>query len=228
MWFAAIDRIATRSHWRLLTLTKGGCPTLDLAFQNPAGFGSPGGAFTQCNDWHTYALARLRAARPDVVVVTQDADFGPGGSIYSPSQWKAAMVAVIRSLPVPAGRVVVLGDIPQEPRGGPQCLSLHPTDVRRCSGQNSPYIAVHSTAELHATAETGARYIDVVPWFCSSICTDVIGRYRPYWDEYHVTATYSFALGRVLGDAIDLNSYARTEPAAQPASHGTSPTGSKG
>jgi peptidoglycan/LPS O-acetylase OafA/YrhL len=228
MWFDVLDRIAKRAHWRLLVLAKGGCPTLDLPFQNPVGSGPPGGDYTACDRWHAFALARMRAVRPDVVVITQDVELGPGGVPHSAARWRSATIDAILGLPVPPGRVIVLGDIPQEPHAGPKCLSLHPTDVRVCSGSNSPYIAAHSAAERQAAASTGARYIDTVPWFCSAVCTDVVGHNRPYWDGYHVTASYSVALGQVLEDALDLPAFASTSAVEGASSHVTSPKGSNG
>jgi hypothetical protein len=227
MWFDVLDRIANRAHWRLLVLAKGGCPTLSLPFQNPAGSGPPGGDYTACDRWHTFALARMRAVRPDLVVITQDVELGPGGVPHSAARWRSATVDTIRGLPVPPGRVIVLGDIPQQPHAGPRCLSLHPTDVRVCSGSNNPYIATHSAAERQAAASTGARYIDTFPWFCSSVCTDVVGHYRPYWDGFHVTASYSVALGQVLENALDLPAYASTSTGKAAASDDTSPRRSK-
>ena len=207
MWFDVVNLIAALSHWRLLILAKGDCPALDLTFQNPPGYGSPTGPFTACSRWHTFALDRMRAAHPDLIVITQDADFAPGGLRFAPPLWQTATEATVRALPVPADRVVILGNIPQTPQGGPQCLALHPNDVQQCSGPNSPYTERRNRAERAAAAATGARYVDTVPWFCSHTCTDVIGHYQPYWDDYHVNATYSLVLGQVLADSIDLPSY---------------------
>ena len=106
------------------------------------------------------------------------------------------------------------------------CRSTRPTSSE-CSGPNNPYIATHNAAERQAAASTGAHYIDTVPWFCSSVCTDVIGHYRPYWDGYHVTASYSMALGQVLENALDLPAYASTSTAKAAASEDTSPRRSK-
>jgi hypothetical protein len=76
-----------------------------------------------------------------------------------------------------------------------------------------------------AAASTGARYIDTAPWFCSTVCTDVVGRYQPYWDPFHVTATYATVLGQVLSEAIDLNSYAHlAAPEGAPVRTGPSGT----
>jgi hypothetical protein len=130
---------------------------------------------------------------------------------------------MIRALPVPADRVVVLGNIPQFDHAGPECLSLNPQDVQLCTSPDLAYNTGHSAAERRAAERTGARYIDVVPWLCSAVCTDVIGQYLPYFDGFHVTADYSFALAGVLAGALDLGSYASTgPPAATPA---TTPPG---
>jgi len=112
---------------------------------------------------------------------------------------------------------------------GAACLSLHPTDVQACSGPKLTYFAGYNDAERQATAATGARYIDTTPWFCSAICTDVIGRYQPYWGASHLTATYATVLGQVLAEAIDLNSYssiaASPAPSGSPSSPPTASTG---
>jgi len=142
------------------------------------------------------------------VILTQDPNLGPGGTPYPPARWGAALTTEIRSLSVPASRVIVLGNIPQTPKSGPGCLSQNPHDVQACSAQNSPYIVVTSAAERQAAATTGARYIDVDPLFCSTICTGVVGNYQPYWDPYHVTATYSYVVGEALDELLDLPAYA--------------------
>ena len=138
------------------------------------------------------------------MILTEEAASGPGGDTYAPAAWRAALEAAITGLPVSADHVLVLGNIPVTRGNGPDCLSLHPTDVQQCSGHPLAYISALNDAERGAADATGARYIDTVPWFCSTTCTDVIGRYQPYWDPYHITAAYSAALGRVLADAVDL------------------------
>ncbi|MGA2836951.1 MAG: acyltransferase family protein [Acidimicrobiales bacterium] len=207
MWFDAINLIGLLSRWRVAILAKGDCPAIGLAFPAPPGSATPGARFAQCDEWHRFALARIDALHPDLVIVTQEADLGLGRSKYPESVWEAATVKLIRSLPVPSSRVLVLGNIPQFDGAGPGCLSLNPDDVQRCSGPDLPYDVEHDAAERRATIRTGARYIDTVPWFCSATCTDVIGQYLPYWDGFHITADYSIALSTVLSESIDLPAY---------------------
>ena len=226
MWFAAMKLRGEQSHWRLIILAKGDCPTVDLAFRNPPGVGTSAGAFAACAQWHTFAKARIQAIRPDVVIITQDPNLAPGDHLYPEAQWQRATAAVIKSLPVPASHVIVLGDIPQTRTSGPACLARFPRNVQRCSGPNAPEIVSQNRAEAHAAAQTGARYIDVVPWFCSTICTGVVGHYQPYWDPYHITESYSMVLGQALAYSINLPSFEATPTSSAPpttASTATSP-----
>ena len=210
MWFDVVNRIASKSHWRLVILAKGACPTLDLPIGTPLAAGNIDTAFAPCDEWHTFALHRIRAIRPDVVMMTQANDRGLGGHQYSPAQWQSAVVSVIHQLPVPSSHVIVLGDIPQTLTTGPTCLATHPQNVQQCSEQNGPDLAGQNLAEKDAAALTGAHHIDVVPWFCSVVCTGVVGHYQPYFDPYHITATYSIVLEQVLGNAIDLSGFEPT------------------
>ena len=210
MWFTAVDRITREAGWRLVLLAKSACPAVDLPFANPPGHGTPSGTFTACATWHRTALRRIQVAHPDLVIVTQNPDLGPHGRVYTTGQWLTATEALVRALPVPAARVTVLGDIPAPPEAGPTCVSLHPDDVQRCSGPNTVYAQQRGAVEELAAALTGARYIDTQPWFCSTTCTDVIGRYLPYWDSVHMTLDYSIVLSGVLGQALDLGRYAPT------------------
>lgn len=217
MWFDVINLIAALSHWRLEVLAKGYCPVVDLPFANPTGWGAPGGVFTACARWHRFAVDRIGSTHPDLVIVTQESDLGSTGSVYSPATWEQATASAIRQLPVSPTRVTVLGNIPTTTRNGPACLAANPLDVQQCSRPNSGYFAEHNVAEQQAAVATGARYIDTVPWFCMKTCTDVIGRYQPYWDPYHVTAMYSLVLGQMLGYSIDLPAYAAPAAALAPA-----------
>jgi len=208
MWFHVVNAIATLSHWRLAILAKGDCPFADLPFRAPPGYRSPDGAFTACSQWRTFAHRRIAQLHPDLVVLTQDANLGPHDVPYAVGRWQQATTDAIRSLAVPAERVLVMGNIPQTATGGPQCLSLYPDNVQRCSAPVSAYIAGTSRAEQHAAQAAGARYLDMTPWFCSTTCTDVVGHYQPFWDPFHVTATYSMVLSQVLGYGIDLPAFA--------------------
>lgn len=203
-WFTALNLAADAAHWRLVYLGKGDCPVSDLPYPNPAGFGSPGGVFTQCNQFHNFAVSRIRALHPDLVVITEEVRTRPNGVEYTSGQWTAGLERTISELGVPSSDVTILGNQPTLPRSGPQCLSQHADDVQACSARLSGYVPLFNEAEEKAAAAVGARYVNVIPWFCSSTCTAVIGKYEVYWDDWHITGSYSVYLVRVLAEALQL------------------------
>lgn len=205
MWFKAMNLIALDAHWKLVVLGKGYCPADSLAFENPSGFGTSGGTYAACNAWHTFAIKRIRQAHPDLVVITEEIRSKPDGKPYAAKQWQEGMEKTFSLLGVPANRIVVLGNVPLLPQSPPACLSLHPDDVQACSGFIPSSEDQYNHAEEAAAAHTGNRYINVTSWFCASSCSPIIGNYQVYYDDYHITASYSIYLSRVLGDALHLS-----------------------
>jgi peptidoglycan/LPS O-acetylase OafA/YrhL len=204
MWFQTLDFIAEQMHWRLAFLGKGYCPAGSLAYENPPGLGSPGSEYSVCDQWHRFALNRINALHPNLVIITQEVRGKPDGDAYTASQWQHGLVKTISLMHVPKDRIVVLGNIPLLPTSGPQCLSRQPDNVQACSGPVSPLLAPFNKAEEMAATEKGAHYVSVTPWFCSSTCAAVVGNYEVYWDRYHITAAYAFFLGGVLAESLPL------------------------
>ena len=60
----------------------------------------------------------------------------------------------------------------------------------------------YNGAEQAAASASGASYVDPTPWFCSLVCTPIIGRDIVYLDQAHVTATYARKLELVLGSSL--------------------------
>ncbi len=205
MWFDAVNVIAVMSHWKLVYLGKGDCPADMLTYENPPGWGRAGGEYSVCDQWHRFALDRISRLHPDLVVITQEVRGKPDGKGYSAHQWQQGLETTFDRLGVAKSKIVVLGNIPILPQAGPQCLARNSAAVQKCSGPVVQYSTVFNRAERAATASKGARYIDVTPWFCSTICTAIIGKYQVYWDDYHIAATYSFVLEGVLTQSLGLS-----------------------
>ena len=204
MWFQALDDIAARAHWRLVILSKGGCPAEMLHVVNPPGWGTPGGEFQACDQWHRYAINHINQVDPNLVIVTQEANLGPGDT-DTKSEWKRGLEAVFSAITAPNVRVAVLGNIPLSPGDGPDCLAAHLDEVQVCSGRSNDLYSPWRSAEKAAAAANSATYIDTLPWFCSrGVCPAVIGRFDVYHDKYHVAAPYAQYLEGVLAQALRL------------------------
>jgi peptidoglycan/LPS O-acetylase OafA/YrhL len=204
MWFDALNGIAMRAHWKLIDLAKGYCPANSLPYANPPGGGPPGGEYAACDQWHRFAINRINQLRPNLVIVTQEYRGQVDGSGYTPRQWQRGLELTIRQLHVAKGNVVVLGNIPLLPESGPECLAVNTTNIQDCSGAIETALSRFNRAEQLAAEDSGSRYVSVTPWFCSTDCPAVIGRYNVYLDQYHVTGTYSVALQDLLAKALGL------------------------
>ena len=201
MWLDAVSYVAIRAHWKVAYLGKGDCPADNLRYTNPPGWGAVGGEYSVCDRWHRFAIDRINRLRPDLVVITQDA--GAGG--YTSQEWASGLVSTMDQIQVPKNRIVVLGNIPELPHNPSQCLARN-SDVQQCSGKVPTSTKMYNVAEQTAATSVGAGYIDVTPWFCTSVCTPIVGHYNVYFDQFHVTLTYGIFLEPLLGQALNLPS----------------------
>ncbi len=204
MWTDVISSIARAAHWKLVVLTKGDCPVDMLSYQNPTGWGTPGGEFAPCDRFHRFAIKRIRQLDPDLVILSQEIRASATNTAYTPEQWNHGLQDAMDQFRVPKSRIVVLGNIPVLPESGPQCLSRNTHDVQKCSGPVDVVEQRYENAEAAAAGQLGARYIDLTPWFCSTTCTAVIGNNVVYLDLYHVTLAYSYFLEGALSETLHL------------------------
>ena len=196
MWFTAVDDLAIRDRWKLVMLSKGACPAAQLVGHLST---TIPGAARACAAWHPYVITRINRLHPALLVVTQEVYERPNGSQYTSAQWGQALASMLRKLH--AGRIVVLGNIPQS--FGPTCLLKH--SVPKCSTKRAAPVARFVPAERAAALSVGASYVNVTPWFCARRCSPVIGHYDVYFDPSHVALGYSEYLEGVLGQALRLS-----------------------
>ena len=202
MWFQTVDHIATEAHWRLWYLGKSACPVELLPMMNPGDFGAVNGRFVQCDEWHRNAIATINRLRPDLVIVSQEVHPAPDGRAYTSQQWRAGLAAFFASVAVPGVRFDVIGNIPQLPTDPLTCLNAQADDVQACSAPRSLAASPDRRAEAEAVDAVGGRYVNVTPWFCSSVCTAVIGNFQVYLNQQHVMGPYAAFLAGVMADAL--------------------------
>ena len=206
MWGPAFQQVAVQRHWRLETLTKAGCPLLDLPITNPL----LRREYTECEQWRGQIIARLQAEHPRLVVLSMWRRYGagygwqPGFTSYDPA-WIDSLTRVVQQLRGTGAQVLVLGPIPDLHSVVPICLSGHLDDATACSpprstAVNEPGIA----AEAAATKAGGGQYADLTALFCTADrCPAIVGNTVVYLDEAHMTAEYSRLLAPVMGALAD-------------------------
>ncbi len=197
-WFPALERLATERGWRLVSLTKSACPSVDATVWS----GALKRPYRECDAWRAGALARIRDLAPALVVTTNSRDhhLAVDGADTAPGTqepaWAAALDRTIATLRGAAGFVVVLGDTPRADVNPPVCLSRHPEDPLTCATAINLALDPDHVALERAVAErAGVAFVDVTPWVCPSApCPVVVGRFLVYRDDHHLTATYARAL----------------------------------
>ncbi len=199
MWFRALDEIAVRSHWKLIVLAKVGCPAGLLATHAPG----ESGEWVACDQWHRFAVQRIDQIDPNLLLISQEIQPKPDGGAYTATQWRRGLTKLFSRIHAPRAKEVIIGNIPHAT--GPDCLLQHLSDVQACSTVPSRSDLVgFNQVERQAARTAGAGYINVVPWFCSTVCSSVIGNYDVYADHKHVAVGYTRFLEGAMTEALHL------------------------
>ena len=192
MWSPALLRVAHRRGWRLIGLTKSGCPAstalvTSFVFQR---------AYTECATWRRHSLARIRRLHPDLVVVASRTNYtvvedgSELGQDASGKALEAGFRSMLRTLKRISDRVTVIGDPPHHMDHAADCVAAHPDRLGLCAKPRSRTAAPQRLLEA-AHAVGGVHGIDPTNRFClPRRCPAVIGDVLVYRTTSHVTATY--------------------------------------
>ena len=206
MWYPAFDYIAAQRHWRLELLAKGRCPMMNLQSTNGlqrALVEEP----LKCQPWRAEIMARLRAERPQLVVVSMFRGYTPSsnGSYTSfasyDATWLTALARLVEELRGLGAKVLVLGPVPDPGAVVPICLSGHLDDASACSlAISSAVNRAGIDAEAAVTKAAGGQYADLTELFCASErCPVIVGNTLVYSDWGHLTSRYARQLAPVIG-----------------------------
>ena len=207
MWRPALEVVASQQGWRLDTLTKSGCPPMDLPVTGPV----RRWLYTNCTKWRGEIIERLSAKHPRLVVLSIWRGYGgaelgwqPGFTSYDP-EWMDSLTRLVRQLRGTGAQVLVLGPIPDPHSMVAICVSGHLDDTTACSAPRSTAVNdAGIAAESAATRAGGGHYVDVTELFCTADrCPVVVGDTLVYSDETHVTAAYARLLAPVIGLLAD-------------------------
>ena len=206
MWVTAFDAIGRRLHWKVVLLAKPSCPPPFTHFYDVI----TKSLYRACDAWHAYTAARIKRARPSLVVMASDNLFPLNGDakVMSRSVWGHGLRKSIRMIATARTRVVLMGDVPRlgaRPYvvSGPDCLAAHEDNVQACSySPTNVSRDLYNSTEKQVARTAGVRYIDVFPWFCSSVCTAVVGNMVVYMNPGHITTTYATYLSGALQAAL--------------------------
>jgi len=203
MWVPAVNPIAIRDKYRLILLYQNDCPAANVTFWNP----NTNAYSTACDTWRTSSIAALKAARPSVVLLASltALRYSAPGKLMTGTQWQTGLESTISKLKSKSTKIAVLGDINTMSVDPIQCLIANPSAVQQCGSANpnpDPNDANLNFAEESAAKVKGVRYLSTLQWLCTTTCSPIIGNMVVYLNNWHITATYSAFLSKVM--ATDL------------------------
>jgi peptidoglycan/LPS O-acetylase OafA/YrhL len=203
-WFPALQQVARRRGWRLVVLTKAGCPPPEVRVV----FTLSGRSYAECDAWRSYALRRIeRTERPALVVagasahytVVRDGGRRVGGAAGT-RLLADGFAPVLGRLRATGSRVAVIGDAPRPPRDIPDCVSGHMDRLARCAFPRAAATEGAGVLAAGAARVGGVRVIDPTDAFClRDVCPAVIGDVLVYRNSGHLTASYVSTLAGWLG-----------------------------
>ncbi|MGQ2903180.1 MAG: acyltransferase family protein [Neoaquamicrobium sediminum] len=190
-WVPALDSIARKSGWKLMTFTKSACAfsRVEVRLQ-----GSP---YTSCIEWREKVIDRIKELGIDTLFTSQSR-YG-----YIDREIMAEGLRSVWTELSEAGiKVVPIKDTPWMPFEPGDCLAAG--DPASCSAPRADVEASDIFAYAASTLK-GIPVIDMTDGICGpQTCDTVVGNIIVWRDHHHLTATYVEALAPYLAQQADM------------------------
>ena len=192
-WLPALQEIADRRDWRLVTELASSCPFIE---------GYPvrrGQVFEACAELNGERLAAVvDDPSVDVVLVSQTAVSAcvtPECEQVTAEALRGGVTAAFDRVRASGKRIVVLADNQAPETDMIECVASHPDDVGACTFPRHDDV----TPLVEASRSMDVPVADVRPWVCpGDECPPVIGGVLVYRQGTHLTATYVRSMTPVL------------------------------
>jgi peptidoglycan/LPS O-acetylase OafA/YrhL len=185
-WFPALEELANERGFKLVSLTKSACPSVDVPRADQGAFKN-----AHCEKWRDNSIDRIKKLRPAAVIMSSFQYFTPP-SRYSDANkwWKDGQVRLLDALRGSSEHLIYISDTPRPKRDIPNCLASR--DSHSCD----------STEKTIVKIVPGFEKIDPTPWLCSNYCPAIQNGYVVYRDASHISVAAALALKPQLEAAL--------------------------
>jgi peptidoglycan/LPS O-acetylase OafA/YrhL len=194
-WFDALDAVAVRRHWKLVTELHSSCPWSAAMMRNSNDIGK----FTACRTWGAAVLHDLIATiRPNVVLTS---DYPNMATVDHPVEESQAATAEIGAgmaqywtqLADAGISVTAIKESPDLVEDVPTCVEEHPADLAKCNVPVSKAVLQDSPTTEAAKLMAGkVNVVDANSLICGpKVCAPVVGNVLVFSDRHHLTWYYS-------------------------------------
>src|SRR3984885_9578078 len=194
-WFDALNAIAVRQHWKLVTELHSSCPWSAAMMLNSSGIGN----FTACQTWGAAVLHDLvTTIHPDVVLTSDypnvaTPDHPVNESPAAMAEIGAGMAKYWTQLEDAGISVTAIKESPDLVEDVPTCVEQHAAEPADCDVPTSKAILRDSPVS-DAAKLTGGKVsvVDANGLICApQVCAPVVGNVLVYSDRHHLTWPYS-------------------------------------
>lgn len=201
-WFPALERLALERYWRLISLTKSSCPSVDVEVFNQ----QKRRTYSECEQWRSRTMARIVIEKPGLVVLANSSRHE-----IPAMDWEAGLRRALQRFSAHAIPVAVIRDTPWPGVDGPTCLArsnwLKRDAESECVFQRSAAVAGGVAvweAEVRAlSAYSGSLPIDLTAEICPvDRCSVARGAEVHFHDRHHLTASYAASLAPAIDASL--------------------------
>jgi len=204
MWMPAIDAIAKKNGYRVELYAKLACPLIEA----PVWSYQLNRTFTECTQWQQQVLPKIKSAKPDILIVTDQwkpaVVNGEKSDFDTETLWEKEFPKAVATLNSYAKKLVVIGNNPSMTTDSINCVSRPGVTISICASvrtkaDNNSINKIEQSAAMSVKA----TFIDTVGWACDAyMCPAIVDNKLVYFDQWHFTATYVNWLTPSLAKAL--------------------------
>ena len=185
-WFPALLELANERNFKLVSLTKSACPSVDVPRADQGAYKN-----IDCETWRDKSVARIKQIRPAAVILSSFQHFTPPRGYPDENKWWTdGQKRLLTSLRGSSDHLIYISDTPRPKRDIPNCLASR--DVKSCD----------TTEPTPVKVIKGFETIDPAPWLCSKYCPAIQDGYVVYRDASHISVAAALALKPQLESAL--------------------------
>ena len=185
-WFPALLELANERNFKLVSLTKSACPSVDVPRADQGAYKN-----IDCETWRDKSVARIKQIRPAAVILSSFQYFTPPRGYPDENKWWTdGQKRLLTSLRGSSDHLIYISDTPRPKRDIPNCLASR--DVKSCD----------TTEPTPVKVIKGFETIDPAPWLCSKYCPAIQDGYVVYRDASHISVAAALALKPQLESAL--------------------------
>lgn len=185
-WFPTLEKLAKEKGFKLISLTKSACPSVEVQREDKGAFKS-----TDCNKWRENSVARIKQLKPMAVIMSSFQYYAPAPGYSDRNKWwMDGQDRLFASLQGASKHLIYISDTPHPTRDIPNCLASR--NSQSCDSAEKSKVLINS----------GFEKIDPTPWLCSNYCPAIYNGYVAYRDASHISVDAALALVPELRKAL--------------------------